>query len=1048
MGTQDGSVTGTFYIFPDPINPGPGLPPSNIGPQLPAGGGNSGLVEIVLLAEGFTSAETPLFVDKCISFTNWLQKVPWFDVFGQALRIGAIQVASNQSGMDDFRDGGNLTRATYFDCAMGDWWQSDPNMISYNSGLAADLCNQHFPTMRAAIILVNSRQGRANASSPFAVVPVRTQDDEDGVPVDTSGAGDERWMDTILHELGHSLFGLADEYNYWLGCGKDEDRNQVGWGFEPFEPNVTRELNVSNVKWRHLIKPGAPTAQWDDCEDCPSYDNPFAANADFANDSVSLFEGAKNYHCGLFRPAFRCRMRNGAEFCLVCLEAIYQELRPLLPAAAVISTEPKVLPTLQACVGVDDSQVHHFRIANLGSSVVAVRLEADQEPIQLTPVGATTLLPGQFLDCTAKLSLQTALIPETTALITVLNDGDKSMLATIPVPIAVCAPDIRRTLAGGVRFNRNTNRWELDFGRIVTNHTSYQEVQIINLQACCSQQLEATVSIPSSSGTFLTIPAAQVNPVSLPAAPRGGPDPSGSVWIAFTADPSLPTGNVPGALAVSISYTTGGTDTITVLAQVVPQISIDAMLAVDRSGSMGVQTVSNGPSRMEAVIDAIDQFVNFLQDGDQIGLVRFNQSALQNPDLLVDLNTAGPGGARQAVLDALDPTDPDLLLPSGSTSLGNGGFLAAAVLIGKGVAQRRAVIMLTDGEGNMPPSARQAVLMASNANPAQRFYIIAFEAEKMSDELAEVSNMPPRLNTNGNVIGPAAQILVTGTLAAEREFILHKFYTQILADQTGQAFVVDPVYTLAPGQSTLLPIGFGEVDYAADIVVCARPSIKYLGMSLISPTGTTYEFDLNNTAVNTGTMQKTLSEKGKWKAFRCTFPIKPDENHVGEWQLMVHNHADDADLRFTVLVTADSDLLLDGWVQQEAHRPGLPMDITLKPTLFGRAVALQEPVEVLMTRPGGGSELLKLDQKTDGTYGGRYRKTDQVGDYQCTAVVTAPSPMGMKLTRERHLTGFIAQPMPKKGKFPKKPAQKPHKHWKTVSIKEFLRSMRQRTKSE
>lgn len=1045
MGTQDGTIAGAYYIFPDPDSPpSDGLPFSNIGPAL-AQDSNSGLVEIVLLAEGFTSSQSSLFLDKCIAFTNWLQKVPWFDVLGPTIRVCCVNVSSTQSGMDDFRDGANITRATYFDCAMGDWWQSDPNMISYNGGLASDVSNQYFPSWRTAIILVNSTQGRANARSPVAVVPVRTQDDDDGIAVDTSGEGNEKWMNTILHELGHSLFGLADEYNVWLGCGVDTDRDEVGWGLEPFEPNVTRESNLSNVKWNSYIKPGSPVALWGQCEDCPDYDNPFANDDDFPDDSISLFEGAQYFHCGLFRPAYQCRMRSSRHphFCQVCLSTIFQELRSLLPSSATITAEPKTLPALQACVGQDDSLLRHFRIANLGRNTATVRIEADHSEIQTTPVGLITLVPGQFLDCSAKLSLQTAVIATTPANINIINNADDSIMFNVQVDMAVCNPRARMRLRGGVVWNSSASRLELDFGRIVSGHTSFQEVRIINRRTCCSEPLQATVTITNLPSVALSIPAGQINPVNLFAAPRTGEQPSASVWVSFTADASLSAGSFNETITVTDA--SGNSETIEVLAEIVPQLPIDVMLAVDRSGSMSQQTISNGPTRIDAVIDAIDQFVHFVRDNDEIGMLRFNQNASSSQDLLVDLGVAGAvggNGTRQDILNSLDPTDSSLLLPGGGTSLGLGGLLAVGRL-NNGSTQRRATIMLTDGEGNLPPSALAAVTAAINADPVQRFYIIAFETEQMSEELAQVNRMDPRVDDDGNVTGPAAQILITGTLAGEREFILHKFYTQILADETGQAFVVDPVYDLASGQSTVIEIGFSEIDYAADIVVCAHPSDKYLTLVLISPMGQQYNFDIDDGPGGTGNVQRVQGTSATWKGFRCSFPIKEKQDHVGYWKLVINNQGSDSAMRATLLVTAQSDLKLQGWVYQGAHTPGVPMDITLNPTLFDQAVSLLEPVQVAVTKPDETQDIVTLERQDDGKYVARYRNTDGVGNYHFNALVYAKSAQGMTVTRERHMTGFIAKKKIQKGKFPKRPDLKPHKNWKLVQIKDFINFTRE-----
>nr|WP_281260840.1 M64 family metallopeptidase [Actinoplanes atraurantiacus] len=50
-----------------------------------------------------------------------------------------------------------------------------------------------------------------------------------------------------LHELGHSAFGLADESEYFVGCGVDTDRDRHP-AVEPGEPNVTVNTNRATLK--------------------------------------------------------------------------------------------------------------------------------------------------------------------------------------------------------------------------------------------------------------------------------------------------------------------------------------------------------------------------------------------------------------------------------------------------------------------------------------------------------------------------------------------------------------------------------------------------------------------------------------------------------------------------------------------------------------------------------------------------------------------------------------------------------------------------------
>ena len=136
------------------------------------------------------------------------------------------------------------------------------------------------------------------------------------------------WENVALHEMGHSLFGLADEYEYFRGCGAETDRDNfpdfLGIRIEPAEPNITI-FGGSGGKWADLIASGTPlpTTSNANCRDCDRRPSPVPAG------TVGTFEGAGNYHCKIFRPEFNCMMRDtGRPFCGVCRRRIRETITP------------------------------------------------------------------------------------------------------------------------------------------------------------------------------------------------------------------------------------------------------------------------------------------------------------------------------------------------------------------------------------------------------------------------------------------------------------------------------------------------------------------------------------------------------------------------------------------------------------------------------------------------------------------------------------------------------------------------------------------------
>src|SRR5690348_17510809 len=73
-----------------------------------------------------------------------------------------------------------------------------------------------------------------------------------------------------LHEMGHTAFGFADEYEYYAGCGADAGHDHHP-GVEPAQPNVTINTNRDTIKWRDLIASTTPL---------PTTSNPNCANCD------------------------------------------------------------------------------------------------------------------------------------------------------------------------------------------------------------------------------------------------------------------------------------------------------------------------------------------------------------------------------------------------------------------------------------------------------------------------------------------------------------------------------------------------------------------------------------------------------------------------------------------------------------------------------------------------------------------------------------------------------------------------------------------------
>lgn len=286
MSTADGTVIGTTKIIDH------GSPTKRF--------------NLVLVAEGYQQSEMAQFAADVQQFTNHLFNTTPFDELQCAINVYRVDVTSTDSGADDPAacGGSGATPATYFDASFCNG--GIRRLLLVDGGTVQNVVNAQVLQWHQIIVIVNSSIWGGSGGS---------------IATTSTATG---WENIAIHELGHVL-GLADEYEYWRGCGIDTNRNNYAGG-EPSDPNVTIDTNRNTIKWRNLILATTPipTTSNADCTQCDSQPSPVPTG------TVGLFEGARYYHCGIYRPEFNCMMRNLSPFCAVCCQSIRQQLSPYL----------------------------------------------------------------------------------------------------------------------------------------------------------------------------------------------------------------------------------------------------------------------------------------------------------------------------------------------------------------------------------------------------------------------------------------------------------------------------------------------------------------------------------------------------------------------------------------------------------------------------------------------------------------------------------------------------------------------------------------------
>lgn len=304
----------------------------------------------VLVAEGFQASEMPKFHNEVNKFIDKLFNTKPFDEMWCAVNVYRLDVASTESGADEPSGGdctgSGVTRATYFDatfCSGG-----IQRALSVDAFLVLNTVNTYFPEHDVIIVCVNSMTYGGLGMGEVCTYSLGFS------PITGKGG-----LEIPIHEMGHSAFGLADEYAD-PAIGGD-----VYSGPEPFKPDITANADKNTIKWKDLIAAATnvPTQSNPDCSQEDTSPSPVPAG------TVGAFEGAGYYNCGLFRPEYNCQMRQlGNPFCAVCNRVIKQTLQPFMAPVTVTLATPtlefKDIPEGIGGVGVTTYRAAIFEVGS------------------------------------------------------------------------------------------------------------------------------------------------------------------------------------------------------------------------------------------------------------------------------------------------------------------------------------------------------------------------------------------------------------------------------------------------------------------------------------------------------------------------------------------------------------------------------------------------------------------------------------------------------------------------------------------------------------
>jgi len=230
--------------------------------------------DLVFVGDGYTSSQFGTFSQHVQSKFNELMSIEPFKSHRKQFNAWQVNVPSPQSGVDNDPSYG-VSRNTALD--MGFWCGNTERLLCVNETKANQYAAQA-PDVDQVLALANStKYGGA------------------GGGVATASGGNASSGQVAIHELGHSIGGLADEYDY--GSGQYT-------GSEPREGNVSiyqrATMSQYRLKWYQWLGQATPDGG-----------------------VIYTYEGARYYARGIYRPSQNSIMRTlGRQFNLPSREAM------------------------------------------------------------------------------------------------------------------------------------------------------------------------------------------------------------------------------------------------------------------------------------------------------------------------------------------------------------------------------------------------------------------------------------------------------------------------------------------------------------------------------------------------------------------------------------------------------------------------------------------------------------------------------------------------------------------------------------------------------
>lgn len=248
------------------------------------GGSPEECIDIVMVPEGYTEAEIPVFYRDAAAATEAIFAHEPFKTYRNRFNVVAVDLPSKESGVSVplEQQWKETTLSSNFSTFYSDRYLTTLQLKTLHNALAG------IPYEHIIILANTATYGGGGIYNSYLLTTTHNKE----------------FLPVVEHEFGHSFAGLADEYFY-----DDQYVEMYPTDVEPWERNITTLVNFDE-KWKSMVPRGTHIPTRPDGKD--------------VYEKIGVYEGGGYQSKGVYRACQECRMKINAApvFCPVCRKAL------------------------------------------------------------------------------------------------------------------------------------------------------------------------------------------------------------------------------------------------------------------------------------------------------------------------------------------------------------------------------------------------------------------------------------------------------------------------------------------------------------------------------------------------------------------------------------------------------------------------------------------------------------------------------------------------------------------------------------------------------